>query len=174
MRHAGDEILMGTSCAIPVPLHPWRRFRRGFNQARDLAATLGVPVLPVLRRTRATPPQTGLSLAGRRRNVRGAFEISPRVERYHRSLLVNRAVVLVDDVRTTGATLDACARVLKQAGVAEVRALVAALAEPPGGGETGSQAYRIRRTASNTSAATAGRSRSASTDTQRSDVACRT
>ena len=129
LRAAGHDLLTGADCVIPVPLHPWRRVRRGFNQACDLAATLGPPVVRALWRTRATPAQTGLTAAGRRKNMRGAFRLSPLLSgRTLRTMLANRIVVLVDDVRTTGATLDACALALKQAGVREVRALTVARA----------------------------------------------
>jgi ComF family protein len=129
MRQAGQDLLDGASCAVPVPLHPWRRFVRGFNQASDLAGELGLPVVSALRRERATAPQSGLAGAARHRNVRGAFRPSPFVpRRVRRSLLADRTVILVDDVATTGATLDACARALKEAGVREVRALTAARA----------------------------------------------
>jgi predicted amidophosphoribosyltransferase len=73
-------------------------------------------------------PQSGLRPAQRRRNVRAAFRLSPLVAR---TRLHEASVVLVDDVRTTGATLDACARVLKEAGAREVRALTVARAAPP-------------------------------------------
>jgi len=132
MREAGTDLLADAACVVPVPLHPWRRFARGFNQAADLAGSLDLPVVHALWRTRMTAPQTGLTAAGRRHNVRGAFSASPLLlRRVCRSLLVDRVVVLVDDVRTTGATLDACAGVLKRAGVTEVRALTVALAAPP-------------------------------------------
>ena len=132
MRGAGRELLDGASCAVPVPLHPWRRMQRGFNQAADLAAGLDVPVMHALWRRRITPPQTGLAGAARRRNVRGAFRLSPFISsRAIGSRILDRVVVLVDDVTTTGATLDACARVLKDAGASEVRALTAARTEPP-------------------------------------------
>ncbi len=76
--------------------------------------------------------QAGLTATARRRNVRGAFRLSPLLRRHTRRLFVDDAiVVLVDDVRTTGATLDACARVLKEAGAREVRALTVART-PPG------------------------------------------
>jgi ComF family protein len=131
LRDAGNELLDGASCVVPVPLHPWRRIHRGFNQAADLAATLPLPVVYALWRRRVTLPQTGLTAGARRRNVRGAFRVSPLVpRRVLRSMVVDRAIVLVDDVRTTGATLDACAHVLKDAGAREVRALTVALAEP--------------------------------------------
>jgi len=121
MRIRGDDMLAGVSCAVPVPLHRSRVGERGFNQALDLAGQLGVPVVAALRRTRATAMQTGLPAAQRHRNVRDAFALT-RAGR----ALAGATVLLVDDVSTTGATLEACARVLKQAEVAEVRALTAA------------------------------------------------
>jgi len=131
MRAAGGDVLRDAECVVPVPLHPWRRFRRGFNQAADLAARLDLPIAHALWRARATAPQAGLSAAARRRNVRGAFRISPLLSRASReSLLHDRVVVVVDDVRTTGATLNACAQVLKDTGAREVRALTAARAVP--------------------------------------------
>jgi len=130
MRATGGDLLADAACVVPVPLHPWRRLTRGFNQSADLAAQLDLPIVHALWRTRATPPQTGLTGAKRRHNVRGAFSISPCLSRRVRDrMLVGQIVVLVDDVRTTGATLDGCARVLKDAGVREVRALTLALAE---------------------------------------------
>jgi ComF family protein len=133
LREAGRDVLSDADCVVPVPLHPWRRLTRGFNQAADLAGCLELPVVAALWRIRATVPQTGLSASSRRRNVRDAFSLSPLLSRRDRSMLVARVVVLVDDVRTTGATLDACAKVLGDAGVREVRALTAAFAEPPDG-----------------------------------------
>jgi ComF family protein len=121
MRERGADMLHGASCLVAVPLHPSRRRHRGFNQAADLARHIGLPVLPALRRVRATPTQTGLPAARRHRNMRDAFAVT----RAARSL-AGSIVVLVDDVSTTGATLEACARVLKDAGVHEVRALTAA------------------------------------------------
>jgi ComF family protein len=130
MRGAGIEVLSEAHCVVPVPLHPWRRVTRGFNQAADLAACLDLPVVHALWRTRATAAQTGLTAAERRRNVRGAFRISPLLSaRARKRMLDGQIVVLVDDVRTTGATLDGCARALKGAGVREVRALTVAQAE---------------------------------------------
>jgi ComF family protein len=130
MRRAGADLLSDADCVVPVPLHPWRRLTRGFNQASDLAAGLDVPVVHALWRTRATAPQTGLTAAARHRNVRRAFAMSPLLSRRARgTMLIGRSAVLVDDVRTTGATLDACAQVLQDAGVSEIRALTLALAE---------------------------------------------
>jgi ComF family protein len=127
---AGGDLLKEASCVVPVPLHPWRRLYRGFNQAADLAGGLPLPVVHALWRRRMTAPQTGLSAGGRRRNVRGAFRLSPLLRRrVMQTMIANRIVVLVDDVRTTGATLDACAHVLKDAGAKEVRALTVARAD---------------------------------------------
>ena len=133
MRRAGAEVLDGADCAVPVPLHPWRRLRRGFNQAELLARGLGIPVVHALWRTRLTTPQSRLHGAARRDNVSRAFAISPRMwpERRHRRWLDGKCVVLVDDVWTTGATLCACAEVLLVGGVREVRALTLARAAPP-------------------------------------------
>jgi ComF family protein len=128
MRTHGAALLEDAGFVVPVPLHPWRRLRRGFNQADALARGLGPPVVHALWRTQATMPQSGLRPAQRRRNVRAAFRLSPLVAR---TRLHEASVVLVDDVRTTGATLDACARVLKEAGAREVRALTVARAAPP-------------------------------------------
>ncbi len=126
MRAQGGTLLAEVACAVPVPLHRARQRERGFNQAADLAGHLGVPVVPALRRVRATATQTALPAAQRHRNVRGAFAATRRGRR-----LAGAIVVLVDDVCTTGATLEACAVVLKAAGVREVRALTAARVVAP-------------------------------------------
>jgi ComF family protein len=121
MRRRAADILDGVDYVVPVPLHPSRRRQRGFNQAADLARHLGLPVRHALRRVRATPTQTGLPAARRHRNVRHAFAATRSARG-----LDGAVVVLVDDVCTTGATLEACARALKDAGVGEVRAVTAA------------------------------------------------
>src|SRR5262249_57906386 len=121
MRARGGDVLADASCAVPVPLHPSRRRERGFNQAADLARHLGVPVVAALRRVRHTSAQAGLPAARRHRNVRDAFSPTQTA-----ASLRDAIVVLVDDVSTTGATLEACARPLREAGVREVRALTAA------------------------------------------------
>ena len=133
MQASGRDILDGAACAIPVPLHPWRRLTRGFNQSAELARHLGIPVVHALWRVRPTRPQAGLTAAGRRINVRGRFSLSPWLRRpgARARWLDDRTVLLVDDVRTTGATLDACALVLRSAGVREVRALTLARAAAP-------------------------------------------
>jgi ComF family protein len=121
MRERGAALLQDADCVVPVPLYPLREYRRGFNQAHDLAVHLGPPVVAMLKRVRHTHSQIDLPRHQRLDNVRDAFELVavPGLTR-------PRIVVLVDDVSTTGATLDACARVLKAAGVREVRALTAA------------------------------------------------
>ena len=116
----GAAVLAGADAAVPVPLHWRRQWLRGFNQAADLASQLGLPVCHALKRRRATSSQTGLSAAERRRNVRQAFALRRRASVH------GLCVVVVDDVSTTGATLDACARVLVEGGVQEVRTLTAA------------------------------------------------
>jgi ComF family protein len=121
MRERGADVLDGAHWVVAVPLHPSRRRQRGFNQAADLARHLGLPAVAALRRIRATAPQTSLPAAQRHRNLRDAFVATRDAWR-----LCDTVVVLVDDVSTTGATLEACAKVLKGAGVREVRALTAA------------------------------------------------
>lgn len=129
MRAQGAAVLDGADCVVPVPLHWRRRLGRGFNQAARLAQGLGLPVVAALKRTRHTRSQTDLPAAERHRNVREAFRLARRGLLRRRPLDVRGlTIVLVDDVATTGATLEACARVLKAAGAAEVRALTAARA----------------------------------------------
>jgi ComF family protein len=137
MRDAAGDVLIGADALIPVPLHPWRALGRGFNQADDLAVHLGAPVWRALRRRRHGPPQASLPAGRRLRNVHDAFACGPLfglLAPYWARRLEGRAVVLVDDVMTTGQTIEACAQVLKGAGVRDVRALTAAravAARPP-------------------------------------------
>ena len=123
MRECGAPLLADASVVVPVPLHPRREYPRGFNQAEDLAMHLGPPVSRLLRRVRNTPSQIDLPKDQRQQNVKDAFALTAGA----RCLIPDACVaVLVDDVSTTGSTLEACARVLKAAGVKEVRALTAA------------------------------------------------
>jgi ComF family protein len=109
---------------VPVPLHWMRRMGRGYNQseavARELAAGIGVPFAHALRRAKWTPQQLQPSREARRANVKGAFLVRKGAS------VAGKSVLLVDDVMTTGSTLNECARVLKSAGA--VRVCVAVLA----------------------------------------------
>jgi ComF family protein len=132
LREAGDDVLTGADAVIPVPLHPFRALERGFNQSDDLARALGLPVWRVLRRVRHGPPQASLPAARRNANVRAAFTLAWRFRLVRGALaanpLRNRVVVLIDDVMTTGATMEACCVPLVEAGVRSVRALTVARA----------------------------------------------
>jgi len=125
MAASGEEVLRGADAVIPVPLHPWRSFRRGFNQADDLARRFDLPVWRVLCRRAHGPPQAGLPAARRHANVRRAFALRYRPPRRR---LRDSTLVLIDDVMTTGATLRACAGILRRAGARSVRALTVARA----------------------------------------------
>ena len=125
MARAGRELLADANALIPVPLH-WRRlWARRFNQSATLAGAIsalcGVPVVHGgLKRVRATPQQVGLSKAERADNVQGVF----RVPDDHKAEITGQRIVLIDDVLTSGATVDACARALLRAGAAHVDVLV--------------------------------------------------
>lgn len=121
MASRGADVLCGADAVVPVPLHMFRQYSRGFNQAAELARHLDMPVLDCLRRTRRTVTQTDLPEARRHANVRGAFRLRGRVP-------AGSVLVVVDDVSTTGATVDACAQALLAGGAKEVRALTAARA----------------------------------------------
>ncbi len=118
----------------PVPLHPLRLLRRRYNQAaevaRPLAAMTGTPYLPdALVRRRMTATQGGKSGSGRKRNVAGAFEVPAS----RASQVVGLRVLLIDDVLTTGATAEGCARALKAAGAARVDLAVVARVQTAAG-----------------------------------------
>jgi ComF family protein len=127
MRRTGEEVLEGADLLVPVPLHWSRLFSRRYNQAALLAHVIhaegGPPVAPDwLVRSRRTPSQGRLGPLARARNVRGAFALQPGRE------VAGKRLVLVDDVLTTGATVEECARVLCRAGAAEVAVLTLARA----------------------------------------------
>lgn len=110
-------------CVVPAPLHPRRLAARGFNQsillARPLAEALRVPLrTDAVRKARLVPPQAGLTLAQRRSNLRGVFVARRRFD--------GERVLVVDDVMTSGTTLDELAGTLKSAGAARVEAIVVA------------------------------------------------
>lgn len=103
--------------AVPIPLH-WKRLNdRGFNQSDLLARCLPIPVVSLLRRHRSTASQVKLSREKREVNVANAFSLK-------KGIFLPQRVLLVDDVYTTGATISECAKVLKMAGVKEVKAMV--------------------------------------------------
>jgi ComF family protein len=112
---------------VPVPLHWERRWRRGFNQSELLAKQISkrrrIPLVKALRRIRPTMNQSGLTAAGRRRNIAGAFQPKPGAE------VRGKRVLLIDDVFTTGVTASACAAALKRAGAVSVSLLTLARAD---------------------------------------------
>jgi ComF family protein len=127
MARAGAELLADADALIPVPLHWSRLWQRRFNQSAALAGAVSaiskVPVADhILARVRATPPQVGLARSERARNVQGAFA----VEKPARIEVKGRKLVVIDDVLTSGATVDVCARVLRRAGASRVDVLVLA------------------------------------------------
>jgi len=128
LERMGKELLAGSDAMMPVPLHRFRLWKRRYNQAAELARTVsrisGVPLDALsLQRTRRTPSQGEMPSAGaRRRNVRGAFAVPAE----RKPAVAGKRVLLVDDVLTTGATVNACAKALKRAGAAEVYVLALA------------------------------------------------
>jgi ComF family protein len=127
MQRVGAEVLGGADFLVPVPLHWTRLFQRRYNQAALLAQAIhsaGGPPVKVdwLIRRRPTPPQGRLGPAARSRNVRAAFAIRQGCS------ILGKRIVIIDDVITTGATLEECARVVRRAGAASVGVLTLARA----------------------------------------------
>lgn len=125
MARAGGELLDAADLLVPVPLHRRRLMWRQFNQAQALAAVVGracgKKVEPLLlRRVKRTTPQIGLSRAQRASNMQGAFAVPDEAKPF----VEGRTVVLIDDVLTSGATINAAARALLRAGAARVDVLV--------------------------------------------------
>ena len=125
MANAGRPLLQDADALVPVPLHWRRQWARRFNQSALLSEVIaqasGVRVSHgALKRVKATPQQVGLSQSARAQNVQGAFRVPPE----GKAEVAGRRLVLVDDVLTSGATMDACARALLRAGAAQVDALV--------------------------------------------------
>lgn len=128
LAEAGAELLADADIIVPVPLTRGRLLSRRFNQsailAQEVARLTGKRYEPtLLLRTRRTPPQVGLSRQQRKENVAGAFAVAPS----RKASLSKVKIVLVDDVITTGATVGACARVLRRAGAARIDVLALAM-----------------------------------------------
>jgi ComF family protein len=127
ISRAAADLLAEADAVVPAPLHPWRLLGRRYNQAAEIARPLarrhGLDYLPdALVRTRHTQSQGGKSGSGRRRNVAGAFAVAPPKA----GKIEGRRILLIDDVLTTGATAEACARVLRRAGARAVDVAVVA------------------------------------------------
>lgn len=127
MVEKDEELWWGIEAIVPVPLHPKKHKRRGFNQAeiiaKELAKEKGVEFIEeALVKIKNTPPQTSLVAKERERNVRGTFHIT------RRERIAGKTVLLVDDVYTTGSTIRECCAVLKKGGAKEIRALTLAQA----------------------------------------------
>jgi ComF family protein len=125
---AARELLPSVNVIVPVPLTRWRLLLRHFNQAavlaRELSDTASIAFEPMLlQRIRSTRSQVGLTRDQRRRNVAGAFSVPGN----RRSRVQGQQVLLVDDVITTGATAEACARALKRAGAGKVDVIALAM-----------------------------------------------
>ena len=131
MAVAGRALLAESALVVPVPLFRWRLWRRRYNQSALLARKLARADLPfrpdVLLRTRQTAAQVGLGHREREANVRGAFAVPEPL----RGDIAGATILLVDDVITSGATANACARALKAAGAARVNVLAFALVHDP-------------------------------------------
>lgn len=127
LSRSARELVEEADAIAPVPLHRLRLLRRRYNQAAEIARPLahlaGRGYLPdALIRRRATASQGGKVASGRRRNVQGAFVVPEN----RRALVAGKRILLIDDVLTTGATAEACARALKAAGAADVTLAVVA------------------------------------------------
>jgi ComF family protein len=127
LSRAAIELIEEADAVVPVPMHPLRLIRRRYNQAAEIARPLakraGLPYWPgALKRRRAGESQAGKSGSGRRRNVQGAYACPEGWEKR----LQGKRILLVDDVMTTGATLEACAKALTRAGARSVNVAVIA------------------------------------------------
>lgn len=124
-QQASRFLAIGADLVIPVPLHYWKRWRRGYNQSECLSAAvaiqLSVPHVPAaLKRIRSTPSQVGLSAAQRRASLKGAFQADKPVQ------IAGRNILLIDDVMTTGSTASESAKALKKGGAATVHVAILA------------------------------------------------
>jgi ComF family protein len=125
MARAGGALLADADLIVPVPLHPWRLWRRRYNQAAMLAVAIAKQadkacIPDALARTRATPSQGRLGRGQRQRNVKGAFQLR------RPDAVDGKRVILIDDVLTTGATVEECVRILRRGGAEHVDVLTLA------------------------------------------------
>ncbi len=125
LQKAGAEMLREADLIVPVPLHRWRLAMRRYNQAaimaQKLSMAVGLPVnVNVLRRIRATQSQGHLKVAARHKNVKRAFDVCDE------AAVLNKVIILIDDVYTTGATAKECTHALLKAGAADVHILTLA------------------------------------------------
>lgn len=132
LKQAGKELLVKTDLIVPVPLHYWRLVKRRYNQAaliaKALAKETGIDYAPdILKRTRATPTQGFLNARERQKNVRNAFQVCVKKEEQVRG----KNILLIDDVYTTGATVNECTKALLKAGAEEVNILALARVVKP-------------------------------------------
>lgn len=127
VRAAGDEITRQAELIVPVPLH-WRRlFARRYNQsallAKAISSQTGIKCeMQALMRKKNTPPQASLTRKERFKNIKGAFALNPGLK----GLIKDKTILLIDDVTTTGATLNECAKILKKGGADKVFVLTLA------------------------------------------------
>ncbi|MEE3355938.1 MAG: ComF family protein [Candidatus Weimeria sp.] len=125
-RYASLMKIWGISCIVPIPMYPGKQKKRGYNQAMVLAQRFGeefnLPVKDLLERVEDTPPMKGLSPGTRRRNMKKAFHMKESAVQFNK-------ILLVDDIFTTGATMDAAAEVLISHGVQAVYALYVCVGE---------------------------------------------
>lgn len=132
LLRAGDEILAQSDYLVPVPLHRWRMVRRRYNQAGIITQFLSketkIPAfLGLIERSRATVTQGHLNVAERQRNIKNAFIISDA----YKDKIKNKNICLIDDVFTTGATVNECTKILLKAGAASVNILTLARVVKP-------------------------------------------
>ena len=132
LANAGRELLAEADALVPVPLHWRRNWARRFNQSATLTAAVsaasGVPIAAgALKRVKATAQQVGLSRSERAANIQGAFRVPPE----GKAAVVGRRIILIDDVLTSGATAEGCARALLRAGARNVDVLVFARVADP-------------------------------------------
>ncbi|MDR1665039.1 MAG: ComF family protein, partial [Clostridiales bacterium] len=118
----------GFDFLVPVPMHPKKRRKRGFNQAevmaREISGRSGIPLAPgMLLRVKDTPPMSGLGPRSRAKSIEGAFALNKKGFE-----IENKKICLADDIFTTGATLNECAKTLREGGAAEIRCATFAVA----------------------------------------------